>query len=321
MGSFAYSLHAKCDDPDRVTGAIRRLLEQEGWQAADSPPGEPLGELATEGNRRAFLISAPVYGWVGVLDSDLAGAYSLAPQLADQLRAYTMLCFVNDSDSWSYVLHRDDGLLDEFDSAGEVGEDGDLSDAEMVELGQTMQQLQAKLTDGSLQQEMQRMSQEVLAQAPAEMQALHARIQQGQASREEVARYRTWELEEAPKHTEKIQQFVSQLLNVPALKAAKGGKSKKRKRKPTKAERAAAQQRADNLRPLFVAGTTDEQFQEVLAEKAAFAEAALAKFLPLVGIPGHYAFLSYDYHSETTPEELNAHGIRFAEQLQFESAS
>ena len=86
-------------------------------------------------------------------------------------------------------------------------------------------------------------------------------------------------------------------------------------------ERAAAQQRTENLRPLFVAGTTDEQFQEILAEKAVFAEETLAKFLPLVGIPCHYAYLSYDYQSEATPDELAAHGIQFAHHLMFASGS
>ncbi len=319
MGSFANSLHVKCDDPDRVASAIRRVLEQEDWRTIEPPPEGQAGE---PGQRRSLLVSAPVYGWVSVLDSDLPGAYALAPRLAEELRAFALLCLVNDSDSWSYVLHRDDGLLDEFDSAGQGDSSEDLSEAELAELGQTMQQLQARLTDGSIQQEILKMSEEVLREAPAEIRELRARIEQGQATREEAARYRAWELEEAPKHADRMQQLVGQMLNLPTLsQAVTGGKSKKRKRKSTKAQRAAAAERAEHLRPLFVAGTSDEQFQEVLAEKATFAEETLAKFLPLIGIPGHYAYLSYDYHSESTPEELAVRGIQFAKHLVFEPSS
>jgi hypothetical protein len=321
MGSFAYSLHVKSDDPGRVAATIGQLLAQDGWRAAKAPPAEQAGD-ADGASRRAFLVSAPVYGWVSILDSDLAGAYALAPQLAERLKTYSLMCFVNDSDSWSYALHRDDGLADEFDSAGDDTMADDLSEAELAEIGQSIQQLASKLSDGTFNREVLRMNDELLAGAPPEMREIFARIQQGQASREEVARFRTWEASEAPKHIERIQEFVYETLGAANIsKAVKGGKSKKRKRKPTKAERAKALERADNLRPLFVADVTDERLAEVLSEKAVFAEETLAKFLPLVGIPAHYAYLSYDYHAESSPEELAPHGIQFAQRLDFETDS
>jgi hypothetical protein len=322
VGSFAYSLHAKCDDAARVAAAIERLLGQDDWRPTDQPPDEEASRFGAPSNRRAFQISRPVYGWVSVLDSDLAGAMTLAPQLAEQLDAFTLLCLVHDSDSWHYQLSRGDGVLDDFDSAGEEGMPSDLSEVELSQLTQGMHSLQAKIADGTFQEQMQRMNDEMIAHAPAGIQEKYRRIQAGQATPQDMAEYQAWAAAEAPKYTERIQQLVGELFNVPSLsKSMKGSsKSKKRKRKPTKAHREAVQQRTDNLRPLFVAGVTDEQFQEVLEAKAVFAEETLAKFLPLVGIPAFYAYLSYGYLAESSPQELAAQGIQFAQHLMFETS-
>jgi hypothetical protein len=321
MGSFAYSLHVKCDDADRVAQAIRQLLAGE-WRPSDQPPDEKLRRRGQASNRRAFFISTPVYGWVSVLDSDLAGAMSLAGLLAEQLDAMTLLCLVNDSDSWGYVLSRGDGLVDEFDSSGAGGVPDAMSDADLAQMGQSIEQLQAKLTDGSLMKSIAALNDEMLAQAPPEMQELHRRMQAGQASREEIASYQAWAAAESPKYTQRIQQLVGDMFQLPSLsQPAKAVRSKKRKRKKNKAQRAAADERLDQLRPLLVARVTDEQIEEVLDEQAVFAEETLAKFLPLLGIPSFYAYLDYDHKDEGSDPELAAHGIQFAHHLMFKANS
>lgn len=319
MGSFNYNLHVKCDDPARVAAAIGQLLAQDGWRKVDESPGEKLPRPNTPAGSRGLWVSTPVYGWVSVLDADVAGAMSLATPLAEQLDAYTLLYLVNDSDSWMYSLSRGDGLLDEFDSAGEGGVPDELSDEALAQYGQSMQNLQAKMADGTLQGQIERWHDEIVAQAPTAIQEMYRRIQAGQATPQEMTEYQAWSAVEAPKHAERIRQMIGEFFQMPGLaKAAKGtGKPKKRKRKPTKAQREAALQRIDNLRPLFVAGVSDERLQEVLDERTTFAEETLAKFLPLVGIPGFYAYLDYDHKEEASPEELAAHGIQFAHHLVF----
>ncbi len=319
MGSFNYNLHVKCDDPNRVAAAIGQLLAQDGWRLAAATPDEQLRRQSDPATRRGLWVSTPVYGWVSVLDSDVEGAMSLATPLAEQLDAHTLLCIVNDSDSWMFALSRGDGLLDEFDSAGPGGVAAELPPEQWSQLDQGLRDLQDRLADGSLQQHVQQLMEEMLEAAPPEIQQCQARMQQGQATAAEQARYQAWAAAESPKLMGRFQEIMGPI--VPGVAALKGGagKSKKRKRKATKAQREAALQRIDNLRPLFVAGVTDERLQAVLDEKAVFAEETLAKFLPLVGIPGFYSYVEYDHKDEATPEELAGHGIQFAQHLMFET--
>lgn len=317
MGSFAYSLHVKCDDADRVSKAIAELLAKDRWSPTDSPPDQQLSRHAMSGGCRAFWISAPVSGWVSVLDSDIAGATSLTTPLAEHLGAFTLLCMVNDSDSWMYALSSGDGLLEEFDSAEQGGAAAEISDAELSRVGQGLREFQARLTDGSLQQRLEQLNDEMIAAAPPEMQQCYARIKQGLATSAEVARYQQWAAAEAPKFMGRIQEVVGDFLPLAGAKTA--GNSKSRKRKPNKAQRAAAQKRLDHLRPLLVAGVSDEQMQDVLDASAVFAEETLAQFLPLLGIPGFYAYLDYDHRSDASPAELSQHGIQFAHHLMFQS--
>ena len=319
MGSFAYSLHVKCDDADRVAKTIAELLARDQWSPTDSPPEQQLSRHAMSGGRRAFWISAPWYGWVSVLDSDIGGATSLATPLAENLGAFTLLCMVNDSDSWMYSLSSRDGLLDEFDSAEHEGTAAEISDAELSRVGQGLREFQAKLTDGSFQQRMEQLNDEMIATAPLEMQQCYARIKQGLATSAEVARFQQWAAAEAPKFMGRIQDVVGEFLPLAGVKTAR--KSKSRKRKPTKAQRAAALERLDSLRPLLANGVTDEKVEEVFDEQAVFAEETLAKFLPLLGIPSFYAYLGYDHQSDASPADLAQHGIRFAHHLKFQSAS
>jgi hypothetical protein len=65
----------------------------------------------------------------------------------------------------------------------------------------------------------------------------------------------------------------------------------------------------------------EEGVEEVLGAHATFAEETLADFLPLVGIPGYYAYLSYGYLDESTPAELARQSIRFVHHLKFRAPS
>jgi hypothetical protein len=319
MGSFNFNLHVKCDDADRVAAAIRRLVDKDHWRPGDEPPEEDLRRYGQASNRRAFFISTPVYGWVSVLDSDIAGAMSLASPLAEELDAFTLLCMVNDSDSWHFVLSRGDGLVAEFDSADEADAADEFSTADLSRIADSVSNLQRLMSDGSLQQRLEQFNQQLISSAPAEIQQCYAKIKQGQASADELQRYQVWAAREAPTMTALVQELMGDVVGIAAKSRA--GKSKKRKRKRTKAQRTAAEERLDHLRPLLVAGVTDEQLQEVLDEKAIFAEETLAKFLPLLGIPRFYAYLDYDHKDEASADELAAHGIQFAQHLMFETNS
>ena len=131
MGSFANSLHVKCDDAERVKTTIETLLAESGWKATDELPDEPNARFGIGSTRRALHVSAPLAGWVGILDSDLMGAGQLTADLARRLDTYALFVMVNDSDSWCYTLHRGPRQLDEFES--EIGGGDDEMPGDMEE--------------------------------------------------------------------------------------------------------------------------------------------------------------------------------------------
>jgi hypothetical protein len=323
VGSYANSLHVKCDDSDRVADAIDRLVKKAGWRPTDQPPAEEDCRWGASGSRRAILVSAPVFGWVSVLDSDLAGEFQLASQLAEALNAYSLIFLVNDSDSWGYCLARGDGPLDSFrmdDDEATGSAPVSISEAEAQQLHENLAKIQGLMSDGTFMQRVQELQNKSIASAPPEIRAIHERLQRHEATTpEELTRFAEWNRANKPL-MEQIEQTMRELLQMPDLVLPSAGPAKKkRKRKPTKAERAAAFQRIENLRPLFVTEATDEQVQELLDRKAVFAEETLAEFLPLFGIPPFYAYLDYGHHTEASPEELSTHSVRFVHHLKYET--
>ena len=317
MGSFANSLHVKSGDPNRVASKLTDILASSGWRPTAATPDKRT-DWPGPSTLRGMHISAPHEGWVTVLDSDLGGAYSLVGELAQSLESHAICFLVNDSDSWSYRLSDPKGRISEFDSDEEADGDGDEGD--LVEAGAMIGQLQSLMRDGSVLQRFQEMQARMSEAAPPEIKAAEARIKSGQGTAADMRQYQTWATGEMPKYMAEMRQMLAGALNpLKALSAA--ASTRKKQRKSTKAERAAARERLDRLRPILADGVTDEAVLEAFDKRATFAENVLAEFLPLVGIADYYANLGYQYLDEIRPAELAAHNIRFVQHLRFETSA
>lgn len=317
MGSFANSLHVKCDRGDAVLAAVHDIFRDRDWRPTDQPPDDD-APLGMESDRRALHISASAGGWVSLLDSDLLATNELAEQLAAKLATPTIYFLVNDSDSWGYRLVDPQGNVSEHFPDEEDGED-DFSEDDLAGLGDKLATLQNLMHDGSLPARMAEVSERMWQAAPPEIAALRTRLESGQATMAEMQQYQAWALQEMPKHQDQIHEMLGGLLGFAS--APPRARAAKAPAKPTRAEKAAQRKRLKPLRALAAAGVTDEQLQAALDARAVFAEETLAAFLPLLGIAPHYAYLDYRSLSETTPHELAAQNIRFVHHLKFESAS
>jgi hypothetical protein len=322
VGSFNFNLHAKCSNADRVADGVGKILAAEGWRSSKSPPDERSRRWGGSSNRRAFWISQPVCGWTSILDSDVASAMSLAPPLAAELDVHTLFCMVNDSDSWMYSLADRSGTVDEFDSANVAADASEFVDGSS-ELVSRLADIQTQLADSGFKQRIADLQNQIVAEAPPEIQEIHAQVTSGNFNVENIQQYNEWLMNQAPRLSSLMQEFVGSFLESQwaAVPSAKSKAKKKRKSKSAKSKRAAVQAQIDKIRPLLVADAADDQVAEVLHTKAIFAEEMLAKFLPLVGIPPFYAYLDYDHKDEASPEELSAQGIEFAHHLMFELPS
>ena len=317
MGSFANSLHVKTEDAERVAASLTELLAEAGWR-----PTQKTVDARTAGvedSLRGVQISAPRDGWVSILDTDLMGAHAVVPRLAKKLATHAIFFFVDDSDSWSYLLADPKGKVSEFESDEGAEEDVDDDGGKIAEATAGIAQLQALMRDSSMLQKFKDMQAQMLASAPADVREAEARIESGQGTQEDMQRYQSWAMQELPKHQLQFRSMISGLFNLPGV-AAKTSAKKKSGRKPTKAQRAAEKKRLDSLRPLFAPGITDQQVQDVLDKRDLFAENVLGEFLPLLGIADYYANLNYRYLGGARDEELAAHTIRFIHHLRFETS-
>jgi hypothetical protein len=316
MGSFANSLHVKSDSESAVAASIAEIVRGEGWQPTDKLPGRRVS-FALSPSLRGLHVSAAAGGWVSVLDSD--GFYSLTQPLAERLRTHALFVMVNDSDSWSYLLAAPDGSVSEFDSdeTDDDFEDEELAGADLAAASSALQRVQSLMQDGSLYQRMQQVQDQMAADAPPEIKAALERIHSRQGTADDMQRYQAWAMQEMPKYVDSFKSLFGAELGLAAPSTSRPA----RKRSATKAEQTAQRQRLDDLRPIFAAGTTDEQVQAAFERRAIFAEEVLAEFLPLVGINAFYANLSYSYLGDTRPQELAAQGIRLSQHLRFESQS
>lgn len=317
MGSFNFNLHAKCNESDRVADGIRKVLVAKGWRPSTTPPEENSRRWGRSSNRRAFWISNVVSGWTSILDSDVAGATGLSPPLAAELDAHTLFCMVNDSDSWMYSLADRNGIVDKFDSASLAIDASEFADGSS-ELFSRLADIQTRLADSGFKQRIADLQNQIVAEAPPEIQEIHAQVTSGNFNVENIQQYNEWLMSQAPRLSSLMQEFVGSFIDSQWATAPATKSKPKKKRKSAKSKRAAVQAQIDKIRPLLVADASDDQVAEVLHTKTTFAEETLAKFLPLVGIAPFYAYLDYDHKDEAGPEELIAQGIEFAHHLMFE---
>ena len=315
MGSFATSLHVKSTDPNRVAASLTEILTGAGWRP--TPEAFPIENSWGEpSNWRALQISAARDGWVSILDSDLGGAHSLTSTLATKLATPAILFFVNDSDSWSYLLADAKGATTEFDSEEEAGDDdGD----DLVDAASAFAQINSLMRDGSIMQKMQGVQSRMSAAAPPEIRAAEERIKTGRGTAADIQQYQAWAMQEMPKYMAEMRSLLGAV--IPGSRTHKAAASQKKPRAKSKSEQTAWKKRLRRPAPLLAPGVTDEQLQSVLDKRAIFAEEILAEFLPLLGLSDYYANLSYRYLDESVPDELSPHNIRFLHHLRFETNS
>lgn len=306
MGSFANSLHVRCADAPRVAAAIREVLAAQKWKPTEGPI-DPEECARPEAKVRELHVSAPAGGWVSVLDSDLSSLEALTRALAKKLKTPTLLCFVDDSDSWSYQLAQPDGEVGVYDSA-ELADDEVEGSDKLAQTGEALQKIQALMQDGSIQQRMQQIQAQMSAAAPPEIRAAEARIRNRQATPADVQQYQAWAMQEMPKYMADLRSLFGGAMPQPAAQSAAP---------PPAADPDLWQDQLEKLRPLLAAGITEAQVAAVLSKQATFAEEVLAEFLPLVGINSIYANLSYDYLGESSPAELAQCQIEFPLSLKF----
>jgi hypothetical protein len=317
MGSFATSLHVKSTDANRVASTLAEILSGEGWRPTQKTPDKN-AQWGTPSNLRAMQVSDSQGGWVSILDTDLMGAHSLAPAIAKKLATHAIFFFVNDSDSWGYLLANPKGAVSEYDSEDDADDDEDYGDGDMVEAGPASAQLNALMQDGSIMQKMKTIQERMSAAAPPEIREAETRIKSGRGTPADIQQYQAWAMQEAPKYAAELRSLMGGALD-PFRVASRPAATTKAKRKPTKTERAAQKKRFDPLRSVLATGVTDDQVQQIFDQRAVFAEEILAEFLPLLGIADFYANLSYRYLTESTTDELASHNIRFTHHLRFET--
>ncbi|QDT29536.1 hypothetical protein [Gimesia panareensis] len=292
MGSFANSVHVRSNDSDEVISAIQTILQTDGYEPTDEEPDEE-AMWGMPSAHRALHVSQPVNGWVNLLDSDLLGSANLSAELSLQLQSPVMQFFVNDSDSWAYVLYERGDESDGFDSSGGLMGGGmwDESMPETIPFA----------AEGNMEQKALEAMQQIEAAMPAEIRAIQQKINQGQASQDEFLQLSQWIQEHSRQF---MDQFRSDIVHS--------------MEQPERVQEDLSPH-IEPLRPLLVAGVTDERVLKLLDEQAVFAEETLAAFMPLIGVPPIFANLSYRYLEEITTDELAAEGVRMQSHLKYKT--
>lgn len=295
MGSFANSVHVRCDDAGEVVDAIQRALDAGGYERTD----ETLDEEATWGlssSLRGLQVSDSHDGWVGLLDSDLMQAAGLAADLSRRLETCAIQFMVNDSDSWHYLLWRHGMQLDEFDSSGGTAGHSQM-DEELAEM--------ADLFSGGMpdfEERCREMQQQMEQAQPPEIREIQRRMQQGTATQEEMLAFAEWFQQNMGDLMGAVSQIMPGTVPFPGVQGL-----------PESDLRA----HAEKLRPILPPDAAPDRVLEVLGRQAVFAEVVLEEFLPLVGIQPFFAFLSYSYLGECTDSDLLEADIRLIADLRF----
>lgn len=322
MGSYANSLHLRSDDFTAVAAAVRKALRSESFEPTD----EPLDADARWGmsaSLRGIHVSQARQGWVAVLENDPLSSVTLAAELSRLLRTYAIQFFVNDSDSWQYQLFHDGRQIDSFDSSEEEESeedwDGGFRDDELPSgnLSGIEEAVRGKA------QEFER---KLLAEMPADVQAIYRKMQTGLATESESEKYLQWMQAELPQKLGDMQRLIGEALYGLGLglkprggTGGQAGETSEGAESPSAQEEQRLRPHIERLQPLLIPGTPTDFALELLGRQATFAEETLAEFLPLLGIAPVYASLSYRYLEEFSESELASQSVRMAEHLRFRS--
>jgi hypothetical protein len=325
MGSWANSLHVRHNDAAAVADAIRTIVEEAGYRI-DRRPHRPAAAGVLQGLltghgvsghdsdadvaweqddlSRGVCIYQPVNGWVGILDS--GDILELAQDLSAQLQTDTLLVMVHDSDSWYYELRRKDHVFDEFDSAGDLADDGDMSPE--------LQSALERSDEGEIERLMER---ELLAHAPRgpivmhdgstmlppEMALLRSRIQAGRATLADRLRYRwLW-----------VRLMFRTLTGRMGPGGLRFGFDIPRTNPPGDVELRRHGARIHTIFP----EANEAALGRLLSQNRFPAEDLLADFLAILGLPSLYAQLSFNYLEDFTNDDLAEEGIEHAAELRF----
>ncbi len=294
MGSFANSVHVKCDDANEVVASVANAMRDAGYDPTDEQPDEE----ATWGMAsplRALHISEPYNGWVGVLDSDLMESASLASDLSRRLETHTIQFLVNDSDAWHYVLFGYGSQIDAFDSSGGL--------ADEYEMDETSPELTQMLLGGELENRMRDFQKQMEDEMPADIRDMQQRIQQGRATQDEMQRFGQWIQAES-------QRVMGDLMS--GMMPSFGSRS---------APESELISHIKKLRPILPPDRADSAVLEVLGKQAVFAEEVLGEFMEQIGIQPFFANLSYRYLEECTTADLLASDINLVGHLKFKTGS
>lgn len=300
MGSFANSLHIRCDDAGDVVDSIQRALRDGGYETTD----ELLDEEAASGlspTLRGLRVSEAHEGWVGLLDSDLIHASSLAEDLSRRLETCAIQFMVNDSDSWHYLLWRHGRQVDEFDSSGGL--------TGSPEMDEQLAGMADMISGGGLadfEERLREAEQEMWRNLPPEIREIQQRIQEGTATPEDMHAFGEW-----------YQQMAGDLMG--NLNEMLPGVQPFGERQPLSETELRAH--AEKLRPVLPPAASPERLLEALGRQAVFAEETLEQFLQVVGIQPLFAYLSYPYLSEYTDSELLGGEVRLVADLRFSNGS
>jgi hypothetical protein len=207
--------------------------------------------------------------------------------------------------------------LSEFDSAEKEGDDFDDEGGELVDAASAIQRVQSLMQDGSIQQRMQQIQQQMSADAPPEVRAAEERMRSGRGTAADMQQYQAWAMQQMPKYMDDMRALLGGALGIQPARERPAARPQAH-RQQTRAQRAEQRERLAALRPLLAAGESEEAVKDVLQRQAVFAEDTLAEFLPLIGINADYAHASYVYSRESTGTPLAAGGVPFAHDLRFE---
>src|SRR5262245_13197927 len=302
MGSWANSIHVRHDDAEAVAEAVHNLITSAPLRPEDFDDGDLDEDTLPPRRRRRVRVFRPSRGWVGILDNEDFSGLGMA--ISDRLGTDVLSILVNASDWWAYEPPRDGEAVDEFNSCGDINDEGVLSP-----------ELQAALERGDEEAAADLMERELLRHAPRglvhfpggavapppELALLRDRIRGGRASFWERLRY-WW----------RSLWYWFRVRTIRPDPFAYGFDI------PRTAPLSAADLRrhVGHIREAFP-HADERALRELLPQSRFPAEELLAKFLEIVGLPSLWAYLSFRYQADHGRAELEAAGIVRATDLRF----
>ena len=301
MGSFANSLHVKCDDAKLVVSSINDVLQSSGYTTTDEDLSDDIFQDRPE-LYRAIFVADSHNGWVSLLDSDLEQQISLASELSKRLQTPAIYFLVNDSDSWCYRAFRSGSQFDEFDSSVESS----FEQRENTHETATTTKGGSVSIQEAMTQRARELKEQLKEEMPSDIRHIHERMESQAVTKEELKRYRKWERIKTDQQFRDMKSMVMGMImqRMPPLVRQSVSESDLRTH-------------FQKLRPILLSDVTEIRVLEVLGKQSLFAEENLGEFMALLGIQPFFANLSYRYIQDCQNQEMEESDIRIVEHLRF----